>query len=207
MGRDNIDQIWEEFLSPEVLRGKLISASIYLAAYEMLKDSIIGRLKDFYIFGFDEHRDRVDPRYKHEVLDRKPNVLYASLSWLQERGAIEQDDVATFEKLKACRNRIAHGMPRLAMAGSDFGHLDLFPDLFTLLKKVETWWIVNVEIPTNEDFDGVEIDQEGIIPGPIMMVKMMLDIALGSEAEATAYLKAFREQRRGTTAAPNHQCE
>lgn len=207
MGRNNIDQVWEAFLTPEVLRGKLISASIYLAAYQMLKDSIIGRLKDFYTFGFDEQGDHVDPRYEHEILGRNRSVLYASLSWLQERGAIERDDVATFEKLKECRNRIAHDMSRLAMAGSDFGHLHLFPDLFTLLKKVETWWVVNVEIPTNEDFDGVEIDQEGIIPGPIMTVKIMLDVALGSEAEATAYLKAFREQRRGTTAAPNHQCE
>jgi hypothetical protein len=40
--------------------------------------------------------------------------------------------------------------------------------------------------PTNEDFDGEEIDEAGITPGPIMTVKMMLDIALGSKAEANA---------------------
>ena len=207
MGRDSIDQVWEEFLSPEVLRGKLITASLYLAAYEMLKNGIIGRLKDFYTFGFDGQGERIDPRYKHEVLGRSPSVLYASLSWLRERGAIGQDDFAKFEELKECRNRIAHDMLSLVITGADFGHLRLLSDLFALLKKVEAWWIVNVEIPTSEDFAGVEIDEEGIIPGSVMTVKMMLDIALGYEAEATAYLKAFREQRRGPTAPPSDQHE
>jgi hypothetical protein len=45
---------WEAFLDPDVLRGKLISASIYIAAYEMLKESIVGRIRNFYSTGFTE---------------------------------------------------------------------------------------------------------------------------------------------------------
>lgn len=197
MAENGVDERWEEFLNPAILRSKLISASIYLAAFQMLKDSIVDRLKSFYTFGFDENGDRVDPQYEHEVLGRNRSTLYASLSWLAERGVIEQIDLDTFEKLKACRNDIAHNMPQLALPGSESAHLALFPDLITLLNKVETWWILNVEIPTNEDFDGAEIDGKGIVPGSIMTVKMMLDIAMGSEAEASAYLKAFRERRHG----------
>ena len=51
------------------------------------------------------------------------------------------------------------------------------------------------DIPTNEDFDGAEIDEEGIIPGPLITVKLMVDIALGSDAEASTYLKAFPERQ------------
>ncbi len=78
----------------------------------------------------------------------------------------------------------------------------MFPDLITLLKKVETWWILNVEIPTNEDFDGAEIDEAEVIPGRIMTLRTMLDVALGSEAEANAYLKALGEQRQAATSDP-----
>jgi hypothetical protein len=197
MATNNTSESWEEFLNPEVLRGKLISASLYLAAFEMLKGSIVNRIRDFYTFHFDEAGGHPDPKYDQEVLSRNRSTVYASISWLIERNAIDQSDVETFERLKDCRNRIAHEMAQLALPGGTFDHLTLFPDLVALLRKVETWWIVNVEIPTNEDFDGMEIDEAGIIPGPIMTVRMMLDIALGSEAEATAYLSAFRERRQG----------
>lgn len=44
---DNSSTRWEDFLNPDVLRPKLISASIYLAAFELLKDAIIERIEDF----------------------------------------------------------------------------------------------------------------------------------------------------------------
>ena len=43
---------WERFLNPEVLRANLMLASIYIASYEILKDSIINPIKDFYINRF-----------------------------------------------------------------------------------------------------------------------------------------------------------
>src|SRR5713226_8484536 len=120
MAKNSVDESWEEFLTPEVLRNKLISASIYLAAFQMLKDSIVGHLKSFYTFGFDKDGDLIDPKYEREVLSRNRSVLYASLSWLAESGAIDEKDLGTFEKLKDCRNQIAHNMPQLALAGSKF---------------------------------------------------------------------------------------
>jgi hypothetical protein len=50
-----------------------------------------------------------------------------------------------------------------------------------------------VKIPANPKFAGKEIDIEGIIPGTIASLKMMLDIALGSDEEAEYYLKRFIE--------------
>ena len=191
---------WEEFLNPEALRGKLISASLYLAAFEMLKTSIVDHLRDFYTFYFDDAGGHPDPKYDQDVLKRNRSPVYASLSWLLERAAIGQADIDLFETLKDCRNRIAHGMAHVALPSGTFDHLTLFPDLVGLLRKIETWWIVNVEIPTNEELDSVDIDEDGIIPGPIMTVKMLLDIALGSESEAVAYLKAFQDRQQGRVA-------
>jgi hypothetical protein len=183
---------WEELLNPALLRSKLISVSIFLAAFEILKESIIGRIKDFFSVGFDINGDIIDPKYRTDVLSRNKSPLYASLSWLEEMKAIDAADIGTFETLKACRNTVAHELPRLVGGNVVLDHLVLFPDLLGLLRKIELWWIVNVEIPTNPDLDGAAIDESGIIPGPVITLRLMTDIAFASEEESTFYFNEFR---------------
>ena len=47
MDRD-VRQLWVDFLNPQVTRARLVVASIYIVAFEALKDSIVGRIRDFY---------------------------------------------------------------------------------------------------------------------------------------------------------------
>jgi hypothetical protein len=56
------------------------------------------------------------------------------------------------------------------------------------LNKIEKWWIINVDIATDPQFDGEHIDERGIIPGPIMPHQLMMDIALGSEEDTKTSL-------------------
>jgi len=187
---------WEEFLDPTILRPKLISASLFLAAYEILKDSVIDRIKSFYFIGFDESGWKIDPKYKSDVLSRNTSPLYASLGWLQENDAIAESDISTFDKIRNCRNSLAHELAKITTGTMASDHIALFAELVALLRKIETWWIVNVEIPLNEDFADVEIDVEGIVPGPVITVQLMLNIALGSDTEAAQYLDAYRSARK-----------
>jgi hypothetical protein len=62
-----------------------------------------------------------------------------------------------------------------------------------LLRKIEVWWIVNVDIATDPDLIEKEIDEEGIIPGRVLTVSLMLEVALGSDEDANRYVKAFLE--------------
>ncbi|WP_353191639.1 hypothetical protein [Pandoraea pnomenusa] len=39
---------WEQLLTPAVMQEKLISASLYITAFELLRQSIVGRIRDFY---------------------------------------------------------------------------------------------------------------------------------------------------------------
>lgn len=91
---------WERFLNPEVLRTNLMLASIYIASYEILKDSIIKPIKDFYVNGFKGDDYSIDPKYKSEVLNRNKSELYASLEWLKESKVITEDDMTLFEQAK-----------------------------------------------------------------------------------------------------------
>jgi hypothetical protein len=172
MSRD-VTKRWEEFLDPAILRGRLISSSVYLAAFELLKDSIVDRIKSFYCFGFDGNGFLHDPEYESEVLSRNRSPAYASLDWLREHDVIGDSDLATFERLKACRNRVAHEMPRLITGQASAEHLVIFPDVVALLRKVEVWWIVNMELPTNPDFNHAEINEDEIMPGSIITLKLI----------------------------------
>lgn len=113
---------WTQLLTPAVMQEKLISASLYITAFELLKESIIGRIRSFYRIGFDTE----SKEYETEVLSRKKNSsLYASLDWLSENGVMDEK----------------------------------------------------------------EIDEEGIVPGPVLMIQMMLEVLSGNEE----LLKHYRE--------------
>ncbi len=185
---------WEEFLNPDVTRSRLIAASVYVASFEAVRDSIVGRIRDFFSCGFDESGVKIDPKYQSDVLSRNKSPVYASLDWLKEMNAIDDADLAAFDRVKACRNTLAHEL--LSTLGSkglppDFDQC--MSEMVRLLRKIEVWWITNVEIPTNPDFDGQGIDEEGIVPGAVMIIQLLLDIALGDEERSRLYQHEFRK--------------
>lgn len=163
------------------MQEKLISASLYVTAFELLKESIIGRIRSFYMVGFDADGDVVDEKYETAVLSRNKKLVYASLDWLSENDVIDENDLQAFERIRKTRNLLAHELPSMVMGGKDFQHVERFQELVALLRKIEIWWVVNMEIPINPDFDGNEIDEEGIVPSPVLMLQMMLEVLSGNE--------------------------
>ena len=191
---DKVRVSWERFLHPETLRTNLIVASIYITAFEMLKDSIIDRIKDFYSSGYDMEKGLIiDDKYKTEVLKRDKSPLYASLYWLKENNVIDDKDIEQFNKIKECRNELAHDIVNFISTGIKNDPMPLFNIMVDLLQKIEKWWIINVEIATDLDYADKKIDEDGIIPGAIMSLRLLTDIALGAEEESRQYFKAFEE--------------
>ena len=192
-----VQQSWEQFLDPEITRPRLIRASIYIAGFEVLKDCIVHRIRDFFWNGFDEAGETIDPKYQSDVLTRNRSPVYASLDWLMERKAIDDRDVCTFERVKRCRNTLAHNLfSAVASDGLPTEFEQCFKDMIDLLSKIEIWWIANVEIPINPDYDGVEIDESGIVPGTILGMQLLLDITLGDPEQSRMYFDKFRSQRQ-----------
>ena len=179
-------------------RPRLIAASIYIAVFETLKDSVIGRIRDFFWRGFDESGDKIDPKYQSDVLARHTSPVYASLDWLKKMNAIDDGDVAAFDRVKGCRNTLAHKL--FSMLGSEGLPSDFercFNEMVALLRKIEVWWITNVEIPTNPDYDGQDIDEGGIVPGPLVSIQLLRDIALGDDEQSRFYYNEFRKRSGG----------
>ncbi len=191
-------QSWEEFLNPDITRPRLISASVYIAGFEILKDSIVSRVRNFFWNGSDESGDKFDPEYQADVLARNRSPVYASLEWLKNMNTIDDGDIAVFNRVKSCRNTLAHELfPKLSSDGLPPDFEQCFIDMIALLRKIEVWWIINIEIPTNPDYDGKEVDEEGIVPGPVMGMHLLMDIALGDEKQSRFYYDEFRKKTGG----------
>ena len=122
---------WEKFPSPEVTRDRLISVSMYITTFELLKESIIGRIRDFYSIGFNENDPVANPDYQKRVLSRNKSTLYASLEWLIESEAIEKSDIEIFERLKDVRNKLAHELPSLVIGGEELQLIGHFHEAFS----------------------------------------------------------------------------
>ncbi|WP_257221286.1 hypothetical protein [Acinetobacter sp. YH12226] len=114
----NYREQWEKFLDPDVFKDRLINISMYIAIYEMLKDSIISRIKDFYVMTLIGAKDlEGDEEYRLEVLSRHKNHFYASISWLIENEVINEEDKENIEILKSYRNYLAHEMSDIVFNG------------------------------------------------------------------------------------------
>jgi len=191
----NVKEEWERFLTPSILRSNMIIASVYIAAFEILRNSIIERIREFFSMRWKEDQNIINPKYESDVLSRNRSTVFASLQWLKYMEAINEMDIVTFSKAKDVRNKLAHEIPKLLSEGLPPELPGCLYDIKCLLDKIEKWWIVNVDIPTNPDFDGMYIDENEIIPGPVANLKMMMDIALGTDEEAEYYIKEFKKQR------------
>ncbi len=186
---ENFDK-WIEFLKPDNLKGNLISCALYIALYESFKTNVIEKVKFFYNTGFNGNEFIFSPSYTTEVLSKDKNILRATLLWLKEREAVDETDLLEFKKIKEYRNKLAHEMMTLLFEGTE-SLPDRFSQLITIQIKIEKWWLLNIEIPTNHDFDGKEINEADVITSSQITTKLMLDILTGDEKTANYYYNEF----------------
>ena len=175
------------------LRPFLITASLYIAAFELFKETINKRIEEFFMVGHDCKNHNYKKEYDEEMKayremhkDKKDKKTYASLGWLLDKDAITETDVKTYDEIRETRNKIAHEL--LNLANDNLGKsLDIiskhFIVMIELLKKIETFWALNFEVPCNPDFDGKIIKAGDVLPGSILMMQMLCKEALEAEKE------------------------
>jgi hypothetical protein len=128
-----------------------------------------------------------DTQYNREVLSLNKSPTYASLQWLVNVGGIVDSDIEVFTQVKQCRNKIAHEMDHILDMGLPPEFADCFGEMVLLLGKIERWRLINVEIPISTDTMTEDIKDENVIPGRVLLVRVLLDIALGSEDASRYY--------------------
>jgi hypothetical protein len=112
---------------------------MFITTFEILQDSIVGDLRDFYTSEFDEHGSTVDSEYQSKVLSKNKSPLYASLEWLRKNDAINDEDLTNFERLKKTRNLLAHELFGVVTGQVESSHEVQFDALVALLRKIGVW--------------------------------------------------------------------
>lgn len=189
---ENIDK-WLKFLEPENLKDNLIFSSLYIATFESFKDYVIDEVKFFFHCGFSEEKDTFDPRYIEDVKSKdKKYIDNASLLWLVEMEAICLEDFESYKELRQYRNKLSHELMTLLFEGLPEELPLMFSKLIQIRVKIEKWWVLNIDIPCNPDFDNsTEIKESDIVTGSEMTNQIIFDMLSGDDKKATFYRDEF----------------
>jgi hypothetical protein len=190
---------WEKFLNPDSLKQHLLAGSVYLAAYEMFKESLVGHPRDFYLSGFRNGKEIIDPQYQAEVLSLAKHTYNASALWWKRHGVIRDDEVQKIGEIREHRDEIAHNIPRFLGTADGVIRLDLLESMFVLLSKLDKWWIREVEMPTNPDFCAHEFSKEeldGVASLRMIFLSFMIPIAHGDDSRLREVYEKWRKRKK-----------
>jgi hypothetical protein len=176
---DNQEEKLLRLLSKDVLKENLAKAGLYVLAYEALKDTIIDRPKGFFTMG------RSTNEYEEVVLNLHPkkNPLFASLRWWQQAGVLTEQDFQEFLQLRKHRNEIAHTLPKVLLNTDIQVDERKLVTIYQLLVKIDRWWLMEIEIPCNEDFDGQEIDPSEVQSGYMHFLGYLITVLYQSNEQ------------------------
>lgn len=193
---ENAYESWLKFLNPKTFRENLDRSGIYLIVYELFLSTLIGQPKDFYnisILG-----EEGEERYANRVLKHdSKHPFNASILWWKEMGAINDEEIGLIHEFRKHRNEIAHGIHHFLMNSDYLIRLDLLLNMIDLLVKMDQWWIREIEIPTNPDFDDIELtkeDYEKSMSGNMIILSLILPILEGDTSKMEYVYEGFREE-------------
>ncbi|WP_421269653.1 hypothetical protein [Aeromonas veronii] len=184
---------WEKLTNPTKLRENLMSASVYISSYEMCRDFIISKPRDFFTDNWGINSETLSEEYSKDVMSFGRSPLKASLLWFKEQGAISDTDIEHFEKAIAHRNEIAHNLPKFISEPDYEVDVGIFNTMLEVTNKIGVFWVMNYELSIHPDYSVQEIDEKGIQVGTIMMIKMMMQIAFGQEPEEGYYYNEIKK--------------
>ena len=157
----------------EILQGNLSFAAFFIALYENFAFIVQDRIKGFY---WHSSTLQEDGSYKHEydkeyydliknrVVDDQgnKNALKASMLWFVDEGAISREEYELFLKIKEKRNLFAHQLTDVILRSVTEEEIVLFFRMFELYRKIDKWWINEIEIPCSGEFLPGSYDPEDV---------------------------------------------
>lgn len=186
---------WLKFLDPENLKDNLMFSSLYIASFEAFKDYVVDEVKFFFNTGFSEGEFTFSEEYISKVKALDKSILKATLLWLKDLEAIDEKDIEVFEELRKYRNKLSHELMTLLFEGLPQELPEKFAQMIALRVKIEKWWILNIEIPTNPDLDGnPEIKEEDIMTSSQIFNRLVFDMLSGDEKQASYYHNEFKQR-------------
>jgi hypothetical protein len=188
---------WAKLLNPEELRANLVRASIFLTAYEFMSQALIEHLEGFFSDGFDANGPVLGDSYRSKVLSLHSMPFFASAIWFRDSGALDDEDLDRVREIREHRNFVAHHVPEILGSIESEVRSDLLHSIAEIVRKIDLWWIREVEIPTNPDFDATDpddIDAGATYSMRMAVLDLLLQVADGNDETLRQLYEQFKKQ-------------
>ena len=170
-----------KFFDENEVRYQLITASIYLTAYDLLIDTIIRKIEEFYTDGYDENGLKIGKRYQTEVRELyKKDIVIASTRWLVKYKVITKSEMERIKIFRKHRNELAHELTKMISDSDANTKTEFMIEIRDLYFKIQKWWFTEFEMPANPDFDNYntnELNYDEVLMMQMLPMKNMVNIA------------------------------
>jgi hypothetical protein len=177
-------QGWAKLLNPKELRSNLVCASVYLTAYEFLRQALIEHLEGFFADRFGASGPILGKDYREKVLSLHKKPFFASANWFRNCGALTDANLERIREIREHRNFVAHNVLEAVGSVKSSVRKDLLYAIAEIVRKIDVWWIREIELPTNPDFDTdtlEQVDVEGIYSLRMAVLGLLLQVADGND--------------------------
>ncbi|ORV90671.1 hypothetical protein AWC11_12065 [Mycobacterium interjectum] len=173
-------------LQPDSIRATLAFAGLYQMTHEMLKQTVLDKVREFYCFETnldDAMTGEEQEQYQRHVLSLAPNRFEASLIWLVQSKAITQVQADRLDAIYDHRHSLAHELVKYIVDPDTDPDVALLVEAIETLKDLHRFWI-DIEISSGGFFfpDGADVgefDAEDVEPLSLMVLQQCLDAYLG----------------------------
>ena len=101
-----------------------------------------------------------------------------------ERSVISTAEIELVDAICEHRNELAHDLPRFVASTNAEISASLLGSIYDLVAQIDRWWIQEVEIPINPDFDGQRINDDEIQSGSMLFLQIMICTVTGEDFSA-----------------------
>lgn len=184
-------------LDAERLKPNIHFASLYVLYYECLKDALVDLPKSFFCNHIESKDGNVhvheSDAYKEKVRKLDKHIENASFKWFISVGAVSEEEYSIFEKLRKFRNKIVHKLLFNLSKGFTKYEVNHLVELIVIYRKIEKWWINEIEISISRDISG-QYYSENVISGQGLILEIIQDILLNDRKNSEVLLSEFKKQ-------------
>lgn len=111
----------------------------------------------------------------------KKNVFINTLDWIKNLDAISEKEFNKILEIRDDRNKIGHELLDLLLNDFEVDMIGNFIELINICKKIDKWWINNIEIPIAGDDIAPGYDENGVMSGNWLLCEMLIDTIYGNK--------------------------
>lgn len=195
----------ENICNVDLLQENLATKAFFIGLYENMADMVEERVESFLCdeCSFNDsgirykHSDEYKKIIKNRIVDDKNNKdrLKATMLWFVDMGAITKEDYEEFLRLKKLRNSYVHQMSNHVWCGLNENDANDLLSLFALYKKLDQWWINEIEMAIIDDEVDANYNKDGVASTAYLTFCMMFEALY--KGKSKEYIEMLHKVAKG----------